>query len=145
MQLAVRLERRQRRPRLDRKTGRPPGRPDPAQRRGDLLVDLDVECDRVAAGLEVFVEESARLVDHQVSVERELGPWAQVLDGLGSERQVRDEVGVHHVEVDPVRSGRLGPPDRIGEVGQVRVEDARGHPRPATRHRYSPTPAGAGS
>ena len=87
-------------PGLDRQPGGPTGRPDRAQGRLDLLLDLDVERDRVAAGLEVFVEEAARLVDHQVGVERQLGPPAQVLDGLRPERQVGDEVGVHDVEVD---------------------------------------------
>ena len=116
-----------------------------AQRRRDLLLDLDVERDRVAAGVEVLVEEAARLVDHQVRVERQLRPPAQVLDGLRAERQVRDEVGVHDVEVDPVGPGRLDPPDGVGEVGQVGVEDARRDPRPAAGHGYSPTPAGTGS
>ena len=77
-QLAYGSRRRQRRPRLDRQPGRPAGRPDRAQRRLDRLLDLDVERDRVAAGVEVLVEEAARLVDHQVGVERQLGPPAQV-------------------------------------------------------------------
>ena len=47
-----------------------------AQRRRDLLLDLDVEGDRVAAGVEVLVEEPAGLVDHQVGVERQLRPPA---------------------------------------------------------------------
>ena len=38
------------------------------------LLDLDVERDRVAAGVEELVEVAARLVDHQVGIERQLGP-----------------------------------------------------------------------
>ena len=64
---------------------------------------------------------------------------------FGAERQVRDEVGVHDVEVDPVGAGRLDAADGVGEVGQVGVEDARRDPRPAVRHGQSPTPAGTGS
>ena len=39
---------------------------------------------------------------------------AERLDRLGAERQVRDEVAVHDVEVDPVGAGRHDPPDRVG-------------------------------
>ena len=99
--------RRQRRLRLDREPGGPAGRPDPPQRRLDRLVDLDVERDRVAAGVEVLVEEPARLVDHQVGVERQPRPAPEGLDGLRAEGEIRDEVGVHHVEVDPVRATLL--------------------------------------
>ena len=60
---------------------RPAARIAPQGRR-DLLLDLDVERDRIAAGVEVLVEEAARLVDHQVRIERQLRPPAQVLDGL---------------------------------------------------------------
>ena len=51
-------------------------------------------------------------------------------------------MGVHDIEVDPVGAGRLSPPDRVGQVGQVGVEDARRDPGPTAGHRYSPTPAG---
>ena len=84
-------------------------------------------------------------LDHQVGVERQLGPRPEVLDRLGAERQVRDEVGVHDVEVDPVGAGRLDAPDGVGQVGQVGIEDARRDPRPPAGHGYSPTPTGAGS
>ena len=91
-QVAVRLEGRQRRPRLDRQPGGPAGCPDPPEGRRDLLLDLDMERDRIAARVQVLVEEAARLVDHQVRIERQLRPPAQVLDRLGAEGQVRDEV-----------------------------------------------------
>ena len=59
-------------------TARPAARPAAriaAQRRLDLLrIDLDVERDRVAAGVEELVEYAAGLADHQVGVERQLGP-----------------------------------------------------------------------
>ena len=144
-QLAIRLEGGQRRRRLDRQPCRSACRPDPAQGRRDLLVDLDVEGDRIAAGVQVLIEEPTRLVDHQVGVERQLRPRPQVLDGLGAERQVRDEVGVHDVEVDPVGARLLDAMDGVLEVRQVRIEDARGDPRATVGHGYSPTPTGDGS
>ena len=132
-------------PGLDREPGRPPGRPDALQGRLDRLLDLDVEGDRVAAGLQVLVEEATRLVDHQMGIERQLGPLAQVLDGLRAERQVGDEVGVHDVKVDAVRPGCLDAADGVGQVGKVRVEDARRDSGPTVGHGQSPTPAGTGS
>ncbi len=55
---------------LTARPGRPSRRPDPAQGRLDRLVDLDVERDRVAAGVEELVDVAAGLADHQVGVER---------------------------------------------------------------------------
>ena len=142
-QLAVGLERRQRRRRLERQPGGPTGGPDLSQGRRDLLLDLDVEGDRVAAGVEVLVDVAARLADHQVGVERQLRPRPQMLDRLRAERQVRDEVAVHDVEVDPVGAGLLDPPDGVGEVREVGVEDARRDAGPPAGHgAQSPTPAG---
>ena len=133
-QLRVGLQGRQRRPGLDGQPGGAARLADRPQGRGDRLVDLDVERDRVAAGIEVLLDEAARLADHQVRVERQLGPRAKVLDGLGAERQVRDEVAVHDIEMHAVRTGLLDPSHRIGEVREVGIEDARGHPRPAVGH-----------
>jgi len=91
---------------------------------GDLLLDLDVEGDRIAAGFEVVVEEAAGLVDHQVGIERQLRPLAQVLDGRGPEGQVGHEMGVHDVEVDPVGTGRLDAADGMGfgDVGDLALD-----------------------
>ena len=55
-------------------------------------------------------------LDHQVGIERQLGPRAQVLDGLRAERQVGDEVAVHDVEVDAVGARRLDAADGVGQV-----------------------------
>ena len=113
-------------------TARPAARPAARialQGRRDRLVDLDVERDRVAAGVEVLVDVAAGLADHQVGVERDLGPRPQRLDRLRAERQVRDEVGVHDVEVDAIRAGTGHAPNGVGEVAEVGVEDARGDAR----------------
>ena len=57
---------------LDRQPGRPPGGADRSSVGAMRLVDLDVERDRVAAGVEELVDVAARLADHQVGVERQL-------------------------------------------------------------------------
>ena len=144
-QLPVRLEGAQGRGRFHGQARRATGRADPPQGRGDLLLDLDVDRDRVAAGVEELLDVAARLADHQVRVERELRPRSKVLDGLGTERQVRDEVAVHDVEMDAVGTGLLDAADRVGEVREVGVEDARRDTGTAGLGAHSPTPAGTGS
>ena len=144
-QLPVGLQGAERRGRLQRQPRGPTGGPDLSQGRRDLLLDLDVDRDRVASGVEVLIDVASRLADHQVSIERQLRPRTQVLDRLRAERQVRDEVAVHDVEVDAVGAGFLDTADGIGEVGEVGIEDAGGDSCPAGLGAHSPTPAGTGS
>src|SRR6188472_1846142 len=55
-------------------------------------------------------------------------------------------MAVHDVEVDPVGTGRVDAPDGVGEVAQVRVQDARRDPGAADGGAgHSPTPLGTGS
>ena len=104
-ELCIGLERAQRGPGLDGQARGTSGATGRLERRCDRLLDLDMERDRVAAGVEVFVDEPARLVNHQVGIERERGPRSERLDRLRPEGQVRDEVGVHDVE-SPVGTRR---------------------------------------
>ena len=86
-----------------------------AQGRLDRLVDLDVERDRVAAGVDELVDVAAGLADHQVGVERELGPRPERLDRL------------------PARtsgSARSGRPSRRGGPGPRRPSRPAGRRRP---------------
>jgi hypothetical protein len=102
--------------------------------RRNLLLDLDMEGDRVATRLDELVDEPAGLADHQVCVERQLRPRSDALDHLRTECQVRDEVPVHDVEMDPIGPFALRPADGVGHVRVVRVEDARSDPRPPCAH-----------
>ena len=77
-ELGVGLQRGQRRRGSDGQSGRPTGGPDAREDRRDVLLDLDVEGDRVAAGVQVLVEEATRLADHQVRIEGQLGPTPEV-------------------------------------------------------------------
>ena len=43
-------------------------------------------------------------------------------------------MGVHDVEVDPVRACALDTSQRMREVGQIRVQDAGCDPRSTARH-----------
>ena len=57
---------------------------------------------RVGAGLGEVVEQVARVVDHQVAVEVQVGVRAQALHHRRADREVRHEVAVHHVDVQEV-------------------------------------------
>jgi len=68
---------------------------------------------------------SLRLFDHQMTVERELRDGAARLHDHRPERDVRDEMTVHHVDVDPVRSGSFDRGDGVRQSGKVRGKDGR--------------------
>ena len=134
-QAAIRIERTEWCLRLDREPRRPAGGPDPAQGGFDLgRLHFDVERHRIAARIEELVDVLQRVADHQVRVERQLRPGPDALDHLRPEGQVRDEVAIHHVDVEPVGAGPLGSPDRVRHVRMVGVEDAHRHPRAAAGH-----------
>ena len=62
---------------------------------------------------------------------------------FGPEGEIRDEVAVHHVEVDPVGALPLGARHRVGEVAEVGVEDARGDPGAGRRDLVEAAASGA--
>ena len=58
--------------------------------------------DVVGAGLRVGRRPPVRVVDHQMAVHRDVGDREQALHHRQSQRQIRHEVVVHHVDVHPV-------------------------------------------
>jgi hypothetical protein len=92
----------------------------PVAQRGGVLVDLDVEGEhvrpRVLEGLDVV----PGVGHHEVAVEERVGVLGEALDHGRAEGEVRDEVPVHDVEVEPVRAAvddLLGLVRHAGEVG----------------------------
>ena len=58
--------------------------------------------------------------DHQVDVERQRRGAPDRLHDVGSDREVRDEVAVHHVEVQPIGAGGRRPPAPRRRAGRSR-------------------------
>ena len=56
-------------------------------------------------------------------VERHVGHALQRLHNGRSDRDVRDEVSVHHVDVNEIRAATLGGGDRFTERREVGGED----------------------
>ena len=70
----------------------------------------------LVAGLGVTRGPAVGVVDHQVAVDRDRRDLDQGLDDGQAEREVRDEVVVHDVEMDDVRAGF-----EHGEIGRAHV------------------------
>ena len=63
------------------------------------------------------------IFDHQMYVHRQIGDFADALDDRLAQRQVRDEMMVHHIDMNQIRIGDgLEVTLKIAEVGG---QDAR--------------------
>ena len=86
-----------------------------------------METDPGGARLRELRHEAVHGIDHQVDVDRRGD--AVLAQGLADERpdrEVRDVVVVHHVEVDPVGAGREHRVDFVTETGEVGRQDGGG-------------------
>ena len=57
----------------------------------------------------------------------EIGELSHGADDHRPERQVGNEMAVHHVEVKEIRAGALGSPDLLSQSREIRGEKARRH------------------
>jgi hypothetical protein len=120
-QVLVRLHRRTR---VDGEPGAGTRGADGAQGADRGVNGLGVNGDVARAGLGVLRRPPVRLVDHQVAVNRQRGVLEQRFDDGQAQGQVRHEVVVHDVHVQPVGDGghRGG---LVGQPGEVRGQNAR--------------------
>ena len=95
---------------------------------GDRVVGgLGVEGDVVGARLGVRRCPAVGVLDHQMAIHRNVAGGQQTFHHRQPDRQVRHEMCVHHVDVQPVGAfdggGLVGQPGEIG--GQYRRRDQR--------------------
>jgi hypothetical protein len=69
------------------------------------------------AGLGKNFEQAFRLLDHEVHIEGEFRDFAASFNHNGAHAQVRDEVTIHHINMNPVRAGRFAGGNLLGETG----------------------------
>ena len=82
---------------------------------------------RAGSGLDVRQRVAVGVLDHQVRVERGVGGLAERLDHGRTEGQVRHEMVVHDVDVQPVGAVHRG--GLVGQSGEVGRQDRRGDQR----------------
>ena len=73
--------------------------------------------------------------DHQVHVKRLLGVPPERLHHVGAERNVGNEVAVHHVDMDPVGAGLVDRNDFLAKLGEIGSQNRRGDEQ-RTAHRF---------
>ena len=85
--------------------------------------ELHMHGDDVGAGLREGFEIGVAGSDHQVDVEHFLGVRAQRLHDRGSNGDIRDEMPVHHVDVNPVGAGGVDGAHLLAEPREVGGEN----------------------
>jgi hypothetical protein len=120
-QVLVRLDRGAR---VDGQPGTGARGADGAQRADRGADRLDVDGDVARARLGVLRRPAIRVVDHQVTVDGQRGVLEQRLHHGQAQGQIRHEVVVHDIHVQPVGNARHRG-GFLGEPGKVRGQDAR--------------------
>ncbi len=77
---------------------------------------LDMHGDDIGAGLGEGFEMRVAGRDHQMHVEDLFRSRADRLHHIGAKGDVRNEMPVHHVKVDPVGAGRVDGADFLAEL-----------------------------
>ena len=114
--------------RVDRKAGQTPGVPDLLQREVHVRCRLGLDRDRVGARGGELLDLALRVLDHQMAVENAARGMDLFADGLHdhrADRDRRDEVAVHHVDVNHPRARVHHGLDLLGQPRVVGRQDRR--------------------
>ena len=130
----MRLRGGERRARLDREPHPRAALAHGAQRARHVRAGLEMHDELVGSRLAKRRREPRRLLDHQVHVEESVRQFAHRLDEDRPEGEVRHEVVVHDVAVDPVARG-IGEGERLRQPREVGGQDRRRHDRRLERMR----------
>ena len=87
--------------------------------------DFDVDRDHRGAGAREGVDVAVRVGDHQVHIERHVRDALQRSHDRRADGDVRDEVSVHHVDVNEIGAAAFGGSHRLTERGEIGGEDRR--------------------
>ena len=78
-------------------------------------MDRDDVGARLGEGLKIRIDGR----DHEMHVERLLRPGPDALDEARPERDVRHEMPIHHIDMNPVASGVVDRADLLAEAGEI--------------------------
>ena len=99
-------------------------RSDKLQRAVQMRPGLRMHQDVVGPGIGERRDERIDRRDHQMHVERQCGVRAQALQDRRAEADVRHEMAVHHVEMQPVGARRLDRRHLVAQSGEIGGEEA---------------------
>ena len=90
----------------------------------------------VASSLVKRLQVTERFLDHEVNVERPLRVRPHSCDERRAERDVRDEMAVHDIEMERVSAARFRGSDRVAQRREICTEERRrkAEPPAALRH-----------
>src|SRR5262245_6831500 len=92
---------------------------------------LDVHGDHGGPGLYERLEVTVRFLDHEVNIQGHLHNLPDGLHHRHANRQIRDEMAVHHVHVDEIGTAALHRSNLCSEDAEIRRQnrwrDAHGH------------------
>jgi hypothetical protein len=89
--------------------------------------------DIVASGRCERLDMAFRTIDHQMCIERQRATGPDISDEFRSECDIRHELAVHDIEMNPVCSRILDRRDFIRDMGEIRGENRRGNDEFALR------------
>ena len=87
---------------------------------------LGVHDQALTTGRDVFGGHALGREHHQVGLERQRAVFAGGRDHVGAEGQVRHELAVHHVPLDPVDPGTLEGGHLVTQLGEIGGQHAWG-------------------
>src|SRR5262245_1033061 len=87
---------------------------------------FNMDGNRVSPGFDETREVMMRTLNHKMDVERKFRVLSHCRDHGWPERNVIDEMAVHNIEMEPIRTGFLNTTNLNLESGEVGCEDGRG-------------------
>ena len=95
------------------------------EKRGDGIAQLDVHANLIRTSLRKRFKQNLRLGTHQVHVEKRPRQGAHGPDQVRAERDVRHEMAVHDVQVQPISAGGVDPFSFFGEPAVIGCQQGR--------------------
>ena len=92
-----------------------------------IVGGLDVDADLIGTGAGEGLDVGLRFGEHEMRIEKQFtAVAAEGGDGLGTEGEVRDEVAVHDIHMEPRQAQLLDDGGAGGEMGVVAGKQRRG-------------------
>ncbi len=86
-----------------------------------------MDCEMVRARLEKRFHVALRMLDHQLDVQRTARHPVHRLHNHGTKADIRHEMPVHDVQVQPIRSRLLDGFDLLGQSSEITGQETRGN------------------